>query len=69
MPKNAVLTATAHLASAHAANDPERIAAARRELAEAKLRRAVDEALASIPPMTGEVRANIARLLTSGSEA
>lgn len=32
---------------------------------EAKLRRAVDEALASFPPLTDEVKASIAQLLTS----
>lgn len=66
MSKNPVMTATAHLASAHAAKDPQKIAAARQELAEAKLRRAVQEALAAFPPLDDDVKQSVAHLLTSG---
>lgn len=70
MSNNPVLSATARLAHAHARTkqDPAEIDQRRRELTEAKLRRAVDEALAADPALTAETRESIARLLMNGGE-
>ncbi|MBA2715609.1 MAG: hypothetical protein H0U51_00850 [Propionibacteriales bacterium] len=46
--------------------DPETEAAARRELATAKIERAIREAIAAAPPLTNEQRERIASLLASG---
>lgn len=43
--------------------EPEALAAAQRDLTEAKLERYVREALAAVPPLTDEQRARIASLL------
>lgn len=69
MSSNPVLDATARYAGACQTGDPEKISEAKKALAEAKLRRAVNEALTHFPPLTDEVKSSIARLLTSSEEA
>lgn len=68
MSDNPVLDATARLARVHSRLkfDPVEDAAARRGITEAKLRRAVGEALAAFPPLTDDVKSSIAHLLTAG---
>lgn len=63
-----VIAARSALGNATIAGDPERIAAARRDLTAAKVERAVREAVAAAPPLTEEQKAKIAALLTSGAE-
>lgn len=46
---------------------PERQAELRRNLTEAKLERAINEAVAAAPPLTDEQRARLAQLLSGGA--
>lgn len=46
---------------------PERQAELRRNLTEAKLERAINEAVAAAPPLTDEQRARLASLLSGGA--
>jgi hypothetical protein len=48
-------------------SDPEDLAAARRALTEAKLERAIREAVAAAPPLTQEQRDKLALILVRGS--
>lgn len=69
-PKNDVVTARNRLATLYAFGrtpSPEDEAEARRGLTAAKLRKAVDEALAAAPPLTAEQRREIARILSDGA--
>lgn len=50
----------------HGEPDPRAVIAARRELKEIKLSRAIHEAIDSIPPLTAEQRQRIALILTGG---
>lgn len=54
------------LAHRYHRDNPERIAAARRELAEANIERAINRALATAPPLTAEQRDRLAALLAGG---
>jgi hypothetical protein len=67
---NPVLDATArHAAECNRRNpDPEKIAEAKKAITEAKLRRAVEVALAAFPPLSEETKASVAHLLTKGGE-
>lgn len=66
---NPVLVATARHAGACQTGDLENIADAKRGITEAKLRRAVEEALVASPPLTDEVKSSIAHILmTSGAK-
>lgn len=53
-------------AAGSAPKDAGEVARARADVAEAKLRRAVEEALATFPPLSEEVKADIAHLLANG---
>ncbi len=46
--------------------DPEEVAEARRELAVAKMQRAIEDAVAAAPPLTDEQRASVIALLSGG---
>lgn len=61
-----VLTATAAVARAAKSKDPDRVAEARRNLAEAKIAAAISEAIASAPPLTADQRVRLASILNSG---
>jgi len=63
---NPVLVATAAHARAVQSGDPQKINETKRGVTEAKLRRAVDEALAAFPPLTDEVKQSVAHLLVTG---
>lgn len=67
-PIDPVLAARGRLAyaSRQGTNNPEAAIAARRELKEAKLSRAIREAIDSIPPLTVEQRQRIASILIAG---
>lgn len=47
--------------------DPAAVADARRNLAEAQIKRAIERALAAAPPLTDEQRAKLAALLSGGA--
>jgi hypothetical protein len=68
MNTNPVLDATLKLARTTKTKDPAKIAEAQKALTEAKLRRAVGEALAAFPPLSDETKASIAHLLTTGGK-
>jgi hypothetical protein len=68
MSTDPVVVANAAHARACLIGDPEKIAVAKRGVTEAKLRRAVDEALAAFPPLTDEVKDQIAHLLRTGGQ-
>lgn len=65
---NPVLKATGDHARACRNGDPAQIATARMALTEAKLVRAVNEALAAAPPLSPEQRERVAGLLTAGAK-
>ena len=54
------------VAQAHRAKDPERIAQARRELAESNIAAAVERALAAAPPLTPTQVKRLSGLLRGG---
>lgn len=62
-----VLVARANIGNAVKAGDAEAERAARQQLAEARLERAVNEAIAAAPPLTDAARERIANLLTAGA--
>lgn len=73
MSTDPVLTARAALGvasryTAKGAPDPDRVAAARRDLTAAKLERAIREAVASAPPLTSAQRDRLATLLTGAAK-
>jgi hypothetical protein len=49
------------------AGDPVAVAAARRNLAEAQIAKAIEKALAVAPPLTADQRSRLARLLSGGA--
>jgi hypothetical protein len=51
------------VAQAHRAKDPERIAQARRELAEANIQEAIERALSAAPPLTSAQVTRLSGLL------
>ena len=51
----------------HGAPDPERVAAARRNLSVARVERAIRQALTDEPPIAPEQREQLAALLTEAS--
>ncbi|MGN7704080.1 hypothetical protein [Cellulosimicrobium sp. 22601] len=55
------------LARAVRTADPEKVADARRDLAAAKIARAVAQALSAAPPLTGEQRRALSGLLDGGA--
>jgi hypothetical protein len=59
-----VLTARANIGNAIKRGDPEGERLARQELAEARLERAVREALANVPPLTSDARHRAVAMLT-----
>lgn len=63
-----VHAASLELARTTKTKDPAKIAEAQKAVTEAKLRRAVDEALAAFPPLSDETKASIAHLLTTGGK-
>lgn len=63
-----VLAARGRLAYAsRKGGDPGALEAARREFKEAKLRKAIQEAVASAPPLSPEQRDRLAALLAGGA--
>lgn len=69
MSKDPVRVATARLAiSTRWGRDAATIAEARRDLTAAKLERAINEAVASAPPLSPAQRDRLASLLTGGNK-
>lgn len=69
MSKDPVRVATSRLAIATRwGKDEDTLTAARRDLTEAKLERAIREAVASAPPLTPAQRDRLATLLTGGAK-
>lgn len=65
--KDPVRVARAHVARQSRRNgDPKLLHDARLDLTEAKVERAIQEALAAAPPLTEERRQRLARLLLGG---
>lgn len=69
MSDNPVLVATARHGRAIKTGDPAKIAEAKQGITEAKLRRAVEEAVAAFPPLSEEVKVAVAHLLNSGVQS
>lgn len=59
-------SAAIKVAQAHRANNPERIAKARRELAEANIEDAIERALNAAPPLSPAQVARLSGLLRKG---
>lgn len=66
--KNPVWIATARHAGACQSGDPVRIAEAKQDLTEAKLLKAITEALTATPPLEQERCDRLAHILISGGE-
>lgn len=67
MATDPVLVATARHGRACQAGDPALIAAAKQDILEAKLRRAVNEALSAFPPLSSDRKAAVAMMLLTTS--